>query len=217
MHSERIATPLGYTECKRIALQRDCYALCGGWAVWTADPRRPLCLRLVRPAGHPSRPGRDSPSFFSAGGGSNGAELAGRYASGVIGAVFTIEDARNQREAARGAGRDPDEVKFFAGVSPAIGATKREALDRRVALGELTDRARAPYLGAMQNLPATLNVSKPRRAPHARAVGGGEASPSPFDPRIVRALEVARDGWTIRDILAHGVIDSTPPPSVLHR
>ena len=47
----------------------------------------------------PSEQGQ--PVIFSAGGGGNGAELAGRYASGVIGAVFTIEDARNQREALR--------------------------------------------------------------------------------------------------------------------
>lgn len=38
------------------------------------------------------------------------------------------------------------------------------------------------------------------------------ASPSPFDPRSKRALEVAREGWTIRDILAHGVIDYHPTP-----
>ena len=28
----------------------------------------------------------------------------------------------------------------------------------------------------------------------------------------MRALEVAREGWTIRDILAHGVIDYHPTP-----
>src|SRR5699024_6426941 len=73
----------------------------------------------------PSEQGQ--PVIFSAGGGANGLEIAGRYASAVIGAVFTIEDARAQREAirdaARRAGRNPDEVKFFAGVMPAIGPT----------------------------------------------------------------------------------------------
>ena len=158
----------------------------------------------------PSEQGQ--PVVFSAGGGANGAELAGRYASGVIGAVFTIEDARNQREAlrdaARRAGRDPDEVKFFAGVMPAIGKTKRDALDRRVALGELTAPARARYLGSMLNL--TLDASQlDEPLTHTQLAA---ASPSPFDPRSVRALEVAREGWTIRDILAHGVIDYHPTP-----
>jgi alkanesulfonate monooxygenase SsuD/methylene tetrahydromethanopterin reductase-like flavin-dependent oxidoreductase (luciferase family) len=36
------------------------------------------------------------------------------------------------------------------------------------------------------------------------------AQSSPHDPRSPRALEVAREGWTIRDILAHGVIDFHP-------
>jgi FMN-dependent oxidoreductase (nitrilotriacetate monooxygenase family) len=158
----------------------------------------------------PSEQGQ--PVIFSAGGGGNGAELAGRYASGVIGAVFTIEDARNQREtlreAARRAGRNPDEVKFFAGVMPTIAPTKRAALDRRVALGELTAPTRVPYLGSMLNL--TLDVSQldePLTPTQLAAAG-----PSPFDPRSVRALEVAREGWTIRDILAHGVIDYHPTP-----
>lgn len=164
----------------------------------------------------PSEQGQ--PVIFSAGGGSNGAELAGRYASGVIGAVFTIEDARNQREALREAahraGRDPDEVKFFAGVMPAIAPTMREALDRRVALGELTAPARVPYLGSMLNMSLDASqLDKPLTPAQLVA-----AHASPFDPRSARALEVAREGWTIRDILAHGVIDYHPtpvgPPSV---
>ncbi|MDT2008007.1 NtaA/DmoA family FMN-dependent monooxygenase [Rhodococcus opacus] len=158
----------------------------------------------------PSEQGQ--PVIFSAGGGGNGTELAGRYASGVIGAVFTIEDARNQREAlreaARRAGREPDEVKFFAGVMPAIGKTKRDALDRRVALGELTAPARARYLGSMLNLTIDANQLDEPLTPTQLAA----ASPSLFDPRSMRALEVAREGWTIRDILAHGVIDYHPTP-----
>lgn len=160
----------------------------------------------------PSEQGQ--PVIFSAGGGANGAEIAGRHASGVIGAVFTIEDAREQRnalrEAARAAGRDPDDVKFFAGVMPALGKTKREALDRRVALGELAAPARVGYLGQMLNLPSALDaaqIDKPLAAGQLAA-----ASPNPYDPRSARALEIAREGWTIRDILAHGVIDYHPTP-----
>lgn len=158
----------------------------------------------------PSEQGQ--PVIFSAGGGQNGLELAGRYASGVIGAVFTIEDARAQREAirdaARRAGRDPDEVKFFAGVMPAIGATKRAALDRRVALGEHTFPARVPYLGSMLGLDLKVNqLDQPLNSAQLAA-----AHASPFDPRSPRALEIAREGWTIRDVLAHGVIDYHPTP-----
>ncbi len=38
------------------------------------------------------------------------------------------------------------------------------------------------------------------------------AQASPRDPRSPRALEIAREGWTIRDVLAHGVIDYHPTP-----
>lgn len=158
----------------------------------------------------PSEQGQ--PVVFSAGGGENGIELAGRYANAVIGATFTIEDARQQREAyreaARRAGRNPDEVKFFAGVMPAIAPTKRAALDRRVALGELTAPARVPYLGSMLGLNLDVSqIDEPLRPGQLAA-----AHASPYDPRSTRALEVAREGWTIRDILAHGVIDYHPTP-----
>ena len=158
----------------------------------------------------PSEQGQ--PVIFSAGGGANGLEIAGRYASAVIGAVFTIEDARAQREAirdaARRAGRNPDEVKFFAGVMPAIGPTKRAALDRRVALGEHTFPARVPNLGSMLGLELEVGQLDRPLTPAQLAA----ARPNPFDPRSPRALEVAREGWTIRDVLAHGVIDYHPTP-----
>jgi alkanesulfonate monooxygenase SsuD/methylene tetrahydromethanopterin reductase-like flavin-dependent oxidoreductase (luciferase family) len=36
------------------------------------------------------------------------------------------------------------------------------------------------------------------------------ARPNLYDPRSVRALDVAREGWPIRDVLAHGDIDYHP-------
>ncbi|KQR65774.1 NtaA/DmoA family FMN-dependent monooxygenase [Frigoribacterium sp. Leaf172] len=197
----------------------------GAWLKDTASGRfadnakiRPINLRGEYVASRgplplpPSEQGQ--PVIFSAGGGANGAEIAGRYASGVVGAVFTIDDAREQREAlreaARRAGRNPDEVKFFAGVMPAIAATKREALDRRVALGELTVADRVPYLSAMLSLPVPLTLEQLDLPLTAEQLAS--ARPNPYDPRSVRALEVASEGWTIRDVLAHGVIDYHPTP-----
>ncbi|MEU1276692.1 LLM class flavin-dependent oxidoreductase, partial [Streptomyces sp. NPDC005799] len=70
----------------------------------------------------PSEQGQ--PVIFQAGGGGYGMELAGRYASGVYANPMTIEDAIAQRgalrDAAKRAGRDPDEVKMFAGFMPAV-------------------------------------------------------------------------------------------------
>jgi FMN-dependent oxidoreductase (nitrilotriacetate monooxygenase family) len=156
----------------------------------------------------PSEQGQ--PVIFQAGGGDQGLEVAGRYASGVIGAVFTLEDAREQRNALRGAaeraGRNPEEIKFFAGVMTTIADDRRQALDRRIALTEQTTPQRLPYLGQMLGLrldAAMLDV--PLSADQLAA-----ARPSPQDPRSVHALKIAREGWTVRDILAHGVIDYHP-------
>jgi len=203
-------------------------ALWGSWEAdaWVKDTRRgrfadaakvrPVNLQGEYVASRgplpipPSEQGQ--PVIFSAGGGANGLQIAGRYASGVVGATFTINDARAQREAvreaARSAGRDPDEVKFFAGVMPAIASTHREALDRRLALGEHSFPQRVGYLGAMLGLQLDVDqIDQPLTAAQLAS-----ARPSPADPRAPHALDIAREGWTIRDVLAHGVIDYHPTP-----
>lgn len=203
-------------------------ALWGSWEkdAWIKDPAtsrfadadkiQPINLQGKHVASRgplpipPSEQGQ--PVVFQAGGGDYGLGLAGRYANAVIGATFTIEDAKAQRDAIRkaavDAGRNPDEIKFFAGVMPAIAGSKREALDRRVALGREVFPARVPYLGAMLGLPLDVaQIDEPLTPEQLEA-----ARPSPFDPRSQRAYEVAREGWSIRDILAHGVIDYHPTP-----
>ncbi|MFF8196666.1 NtaA/DmoA family FMN-dependent monooxygenase [Streptomyces bobili] len=157
----------------------------------------------------PSEQGQ--PVIFQAGGGSYGLELAGRYASGVYANPYTIEDARAQRQAlrdaAKRAGRDPDEVKMLAGFMPTIAASRQAALERRRFLDEVVDlNQRVRYLGAMIGLPLGLaQLDEPLTADQLV-----DAVPSPHDPRSTRALEVAREGWTLRDVLAHGVIDYHP-------
>ncbi|QKJ94685.1 NtaA/DmoA family FMN-dependent monooxygenase [Agrobacterium pusense] len=156
----------------------------------------------------PSEQGQ--PVIFHAGGSPNAIELAGRYANGVIGAAFTVDDAYTQRAAFRAAaeraGRDPDELKFLAGLMTTIAYDRREGLDRRIALSERTFPQRAAYLGHMLGLrldPARLDEPL---SPDQLA----KARPSPGDPRSAHALKVVREGWTIRDALAHGVIDYHP-------
>ncbi len=193
----------------------------GAWIADTASGRfadsskvRPINMRgrHVGASGPlplpPSEQGQ--PVIFQAGGGDQGLEVAGRYASGVIGSTYTIADARAQRtalrDAAARAGRDPDEIKFFPGIITTIAEDRRQALDRRVALNGRAFPNQVPYLGQMLGLrldPAQLDqpLSNEQLA---------LARPSPRDPRSARALDVARQGWTIRDILAHGVIDYHP-------
>ncbi len=158
----------------------------------------------------PSEQGQ--PVIFQAGGGNYGAEVAGRYANAVIGATFTIEDSIAQRtalrQAAEQAGRNPDEIKFFAGVMPAIGSDVRAALDRRLELGRDVLPQRVGYLGQMLGLPLSADrLDQPLTSKELDA-----ARPSPFDPRSQHALAVAREGWSLRDVLAHGAIDYHPTP-----
>jgi len=157
----------------------------------------------------PSEQGQ--PVIFHAGGASaNALALAGRYASAVIGAAFSIEDARAQRiafrNAAERAGRDPDDIKFIPGLMTTIASDKRAALDRRILLTERAFPQRAVYLQQMLGIridAARLDVTLSREQLDA-------ARPSSSDPRSSHALQIAREGWSLRDILAHGVIDYQP-------
>ncbi|MDF3305312.1 NtaA/DmoA family FMN-dependent monooxygenase [Rhodococcus sp. T2V] len=157
----------------------------------------------------PSEQGQ--PVVFQAGGGTEGLELAGMYADGVYANPFDIASARAQRNAIRNAakkaGRKPDNVKVFVGFMPTIAESRRAALDRRRLMDESLDlRQRVRYLGSMIGVPLSFKqIDKPvPRHLRERAVA------NPHDPRSSRALEVIREGWTVRDVLAHGVIDYHP-------
>ena len=202
-------------------------ALWGSWGLdaWVRDVKhrrfadmsqiQPVNLqgRYVASAGPlpipPSEQGQ--PVIFQAGGGGNGLEIAGRYASGVYANPFTIEEGRAHRNALRAAaeraGRNPDEVKLFAGFMPSVASSRRAALDRRRMLDESVDvNQRVRYLGAMIGLDlAPSQLDEPLTGRQLDAVHA-----NPGDPRAPRALELAREGWTVRDVLAHGVIDYHP-------
>ncbi|OUM45645.1 NtaA/DmoA family FMN-dependent monooxygenase [Arthrobacter sedimenti] len=156
----------------------------------------------------PSEQGQ--PVIFQAGASPNVFDLAGAYANGVIGSAHTIDDARKQRsairEAAKNAGRDPDSIKFFAGFQPTVTPTKQEALERRASLigGELP--ARVSYLGSMLGVP--LGVEDLDRVLNPADLA--PVRPAFVDPRAQRSFDLVREGWTVREVLGHGVIDYHP-------
>lgn len=163
----------------------------------------------------PSEQGQ--PVVFSAGGGQYGLTIAGRHASGVIGAAFTIEDARAQREAAREAaqeaGRDADDVKYFAGLMLGVGEDARDVLNRRLAYASDHLPSRLPYLGGMLGLELRSERIDEPLTPQELA----DARPSPFDPRSECALEVAREGWTLRECWRTASSTTTQPRSARPR
>jgi FMN-dependent oxidoreductase (nitrilotriacetate monooxygenase family) len=157
----------------------------------------------------PSEQGQ--PVIFTSGGPSpHLLELAGRYASGFIAEVWTIDEARAQRQmvrdAAEKAGRNPDDIKYFAGIMSTVAPTVREGLDRRLALASDVIEARLPHLGALLGLDIDPRRYDEPLTPEQLAA----ARPSPMDPRSGIAVNVAREGWSPRDVLAHGVIDYHP-------
>lgn len=157
----------------------------------------------------PSEQGQ--PVIFTSGGPSpHLLALAGRYASGFIAEVWTIEEARAQRqmvrEAAQRAGRNPDEIKYIAGLMTTVSPTIRAGLDRRLALSGDAIEARLPHVGALLG----LRIDPSRYDEPLTPTQLAAAHASPMDPRSGIVLKVARQGWSPRDVLAHGVIDFHP-------
>lgn len=143
-----------------------------------------------------------------------GLQAAGMYANVVLGMPHSIEDGRAMRATVRQAvtmaGRDPDEVKLLAFVGYTIADTEREALDMRRALDDRMDvQGSLARLGGYLGLPDIAGrPEEPLTQAQLAALRG-----HPQDPRVARAVELARAGWSPRDILAHAPFD--PYPSVV--
>jgi FMN-dependent oxidoreductase (nitrilotriacetate monooxygenase family) len=156
----------------------------------------------------PSEQGQ--PVIVHAGGSPNAYELAGRFANLVVGAAFSIEDARAQRQAFRQAaqryGRNPDEIKYVAGLMTTLAPDRRTALDRRIQLTQHTFPQRVAYLQQMLGISLNSTRLDDPLTPQQLAA----ARPTRYDPRAANALRIAKEGWSLRDILAHGVIDYQP-------
>jgi FMN-dependent oxidoreductase (nitrilotriacetate monooxygenase family) len=140
-----------------------------------------------------------------------GLRAAGMYANVVIGMPSSIEDGQAQRETVRRAaeqmGRDPEEIKYLAFAGFTVGTTQRATLDKRRALDDRIDlrgslTRLASYLGLQDEL---TQPDEPLSAAQLASVRAHSQ-----DPRSGRAVELARAGFSPRDILAHAVLDSTP-------
>ncbi|WP_219904962.1 hypothetical protein [Arcticibacter pallidicorallinus] len=110
------------------------------------------------------------------------------------------------RPSAERYGRDPDEIKYIPGLMTTIAKDRRSALDRRIRLGGDQFPQRIGYLQQMIGIQLDpLRMNEPLSKAQLNT-----ARPSRYDPRSDNALKIAKEGWTLRDILAHGVIDYHP-------
>jgi FMN-dependent oxidoreductase (nitrilotriacetate monooxygenase family) len=143
-----------------------------------------------------------------------GLQAAGMYANVVIGMPSSIEESLAQRniirQAAAQAGRDPEEIKFIAFAGFTIGDTERQALNARRALDDRIDAS-----GQLSSLSSYLGLHQELTLPDEPLTSAQLASvrAHPHDARSIRAVELAKAGWSPRDILAHAVFD--PYPSVV--
>lgn len=153
------------------------------------------------------------PPIFQAGVGQNGLDLAGKFSSGVYANPFTIEEAREHRlrlkKSAEKYGRNPDEINMFSGFMFSIANTKEEALAwRRQLLDYMGDElyGYVYHLGLMLGLDLRgMDINKPFSEKIRNWV-----EPNPYDFRSIRAVELVKEGHSIKDILAHGVINYHP-------
>ncbi|MFC6292661.1 nitrilotriacetate monooxygenase [Macrococcus epidermidis] len=152
------------------------------------------------------------PVIFHSGGSPASIAFAGRYANAMIGEVWTIEqgiETRNAlRQAAIDAGRNPDEIKFIAGLMPVVADSKREALDRHAKfMDESLVYQRVQHISMVLGIRLSpTDLEKP--IPH-ELLDRVEID-AYSDPRIENVLKVAREGWSLRDIIYHSVIDYHP-------
>ncbi|WPF68174.1 NtaA/DmoA family FMN-dependent monooxygenase [Corynebacterium sp. 21KM1197] len=151
------------------------------------------------------------PVMFHSGGSPNSIAFAGRYADVYITEVWdpaqAAEQRRQLREAAVAAGREADDVKFIVGLMPTIADSKREALDQHAYFMEPKYRQQVRYLSMFFNTPLTeADLDKPLSAEALEQAKHAQVG----DPRQGIALKVAQEGWSIRDIINHSVIDYHP-------
>lgn len=151
------------------------------------------------------------PVVFQAGGGMNGLHLAGRFANAVYNNPFDIPSAVDHAaavaQAATAYRRPAEHMTVFNGIITSVASTRREALERREHLDELGDLpSRVAYLGQQIGVP--LSPEDLDRPVHPELLSRARANPA--DPRSPLALRLAREGHTLRRILAHGPIAYHP-------
>jgi alkanesulfonate monooxygenase SsuD/methylene tetrahydromethanopterin reductase-like flavin-dependent oxidoreductase (luciferase family) len=135
------------------------------------------------------------------------------YANVIIAMPSSIEESLAQRQmvrqAAVQAGRDAEEIKFIAFAGFTVGDSERQALDARRALDDQIDiRGQLSRLNAYLGLNQHIRPDEPLTTVQLASLRA-----HPNDTRSLRAVELAKAGWSPRDILAHALFD--PYPSVV--
>ncbi len=148
------------------------------------------------------------PLIFQAGGGAEGLQLAGMYASGVYSMVTDIPTGRAHRQAlnhaAIAAGRDPGAVKLFMGIFTTVAHSEEAALARREALLQLSPvplAAKLHHLSMLVGLQLTMETIREPLSADRRA----EIRPHPHYPHAEKAARLLEEGRTPYEVLLRDV------------
>jgi FMN-dependent oxidoreductase (nitrilotriacetate monooxygenase family) len=157
----------------------------------------------------PSEQGQ--PPIFMPFASGNGIQAAGMYADGIIAMPSSIKEGQAQRSMLRSviekAGRNPDDVKFMSFISFGLGKTKEEAIERRMVLEEA-----AGIEDRILQLSSVIGVHVDPQHGDRPLTNTQLLSLRPH-PRLAhseRAIKLAKQGMTPRQMLGHGVLDQTP-------
>ncbi|MET3615304.1 FMN-dependent oxidoreductase (nitrilotriacetate monooxygenase family) [Rhizobium aquaticum] len=148
------------------------------------------------------------PIIFQAGGGAEGLQLAGMYASGVYSMVTDIATGRAHRQAldraALAAGRDPSAVKLFMGIFTTVAETEEAALARREALLQFASiplAAKLHHLSVLVGMRLTMDTMRePLSADRLAAL-----RPNFSYPHAERATKLLQDGKSPYEVLLRDV------------
>ncbi len=148
------------------------------------------------------------PLIFQAGGGAEGLQLAGMYASGVYSMVTDIPSGRAHRQAldhaALAAGRDPSAVKLFMGIFTTVADSEEAALARREALLQLSSvplAAKLHHLSILVGVRLRMEtIREPLSADRLAAL-----VPHPHYPHAERAARLLREGKSPYEVVLRDV------------
>lgn len=151
------------------------------------------------------------PVVFTAGGGHYGFDFAVTKADAMYNNPPTLEYAmqfwKQVSTSLRSVGRHPDEFTVFNGIGVSIASSEKEALERRAKLDQMGDfPARLQYLSYMLGVQLQgLDIDTKIPDEFMKI-----ARPSFTDYRSKYAYDLAKKGFTIREVIAHGPINYHP-------
>lgn len=140
-----------------------------------------------------------------------GLQATGMYTDLVIGISSSIEESRELRNTLRQAavqtGRQSDDIKLVIFMNILTGETPQQAIDERRTLDEILGiDDKLAHLSAFLGLHEALtNPEKPLTNEQLAKVRAYS-----HDPRSVRAVDLAKAGWSPRYIIALNVFDPNP-------